>query len=388
MVKAMTPSSNFTFKRHIPRLLGGLISLNIDKERPLLVPLERNELSMALIYAALYYEVPLIPISSHSSSLEKAAIYHHVGNVQSTTIDHLLAQNHSYTKDTIEFPDDKIAFIIQTSGSCGIPKFVAHRFGPYFSRYKNKPFLATRHPSEGKTALVLPLYHIGGLTAFHCAVAAQSPITPFPDKNSIFALQDYHFVSATPAHLALFKEKNYKPKQLKMLLGAAPIEPELFQWALQEGLDLSFAYGMSELTTIAVGKSPDQLTPLCDLSLCLIDGKIAIDSPHLFAGYYKNGILHSPESPFITADRGALDKNYLKVLGRSDRMINKAGFKIDPAEIESLASLFPDVKKAFLTEHSLTIETGDQFDLILFKKYLMENLHPKKVPDKLVKLVR
>ena len=79
-------------------------------------------------------------------------------------------------------------------------------------------------------------------------------------------------------------------------------------------------------------------------------GHIVIRGNHSFSGYWQqdnNGFSVS-ETPlsFNTGDIGFLDKDgYLCVLGRKDEIINMAGLKISPIEVEEkIHEIYPDIE--------------------------------------------
>jgi len=79
-------------------------------------------------------------------------------------------------------------------------------------------------------------------------------------------------------------------------------------------------------------------------------GQIIIRGEHSFSGYWQQNnqgfSVSEPPLWFHTGDIGILDKDgYLCVLGRKDEIINMAGLKISPIEVEEkIRELYPDIE--------------------------------------------
>jgi long-chain acyl-CoA synthetase len=78
-------------------------------------------------------------------------------------------------------------------------------------------------------------------------------------------------------------------------------------------------------------------------------GEIAVKSPAAIAGYGSpvSGPQPFRDGYFLTGDVGRIDTHgYLYLVGRKTFFINKAGYKINPFEIETLLEEHPKVKEA------------------------------------------
>jgi len=79
-------------------------------------------------------------------------------------------------------------------------------------------------------------------------------------------------------------------------------------------------------------------------------GQIVVRGSHRFAGYWRengNGFVpHEPSEWFYTGDIGLLDREgFLSVLGRKEEIINLAGLKISPLEVEEkIHEIYPGVE--------------------------------------------
>ncbi|MFO0760244.1 MAG: AMP-binding protein [Byssovorax sp.] len=91
--------------------------------------------------------------------------------------------------------------------------------------------------------------------------------------------------------------------------------------------------------------------PACDAELSIDgEGELHVRGPCVMSGYLKQGAIPAPIAPgslLATGDR--VDRNEqgeLLFLGRMDRMIKSAGYRVEPAEIEAALERFPGVRRA------------------------------------------
>jgi acyl-CoA synthetase (AMP-forming)/AMP-acid ligase II len=80
------------------------------------------------------------------------------------------------------------------------------------------------------------------------------------------------------------------------------------------------------------------------------EDEIVLQSPSLMAGYFRRPdltaeVLH--DGWFHTGDRGVIDRSgNIRITGRLKDEINRAGFKVQPAEIDRLIESHPAVRRA------------------------------------------
>jgi len=83
-------------------------------------------------------------------------------------------------------------------------------------------------------------------------------------------------------------------------------------------------------------------------------GEIVLHGPQIFRGYWRNPVAteeafleHDGKRFFRSGDLGYYDEDgYFFVTDRLKRMINAAGFKVWPAEVEALLYAHPDIQEA------------------------------------------
>ncbi|KAL8175460.1 UNVERIFIED_CONTAM: Acyl-coenzyme A synthetase acsm5, mitochondrial [Gekko kuhli] len=184
------------------------------------------------------------------------------------------------------------------------------------------------------------------------------------------------FCTAPTAYRMLVQHDNnsYRFKSLQhCVTGGEPLNPEVQErWKAKTGLDIYEAYGQTETVTIcanakgmkikpgSMGKasSPYNVQIVDDQGNILPPGKegdIAIQvhpkRPFCFFSQY----LDNPEKTaasqrgnfYITGDRGIMDEEgYFWFVGRSDDVINSAGYRIGPFEVESALIEHPAVAES------------------------------------------
>ncbi|MEP6461893.1 MAG: AMP-binding protein [Frankiaceae bacterium] len=132
--------------------------------------------------------------------------------------------------------------------------------------------------------------------------------------------------------------------------GEALDPPTLRAWRDAVGVDIRDGYGQTEtgqLTGNRVGRParPGSMGPLLPGIRAWIDGgELVVDAasvPTFFLGYAGSA---PPSGPWRTGDAVRMDdEGYLWFSGRTDDVINSAGYRIGPAEVESVLAHHPAV---------------------------------------------
>lgn len=274
---------------------------------------------------------------------------------------------------------DDPALMVYTSGTTGNPKGVlhAHRY-----LYGHLPSIEMTHApiADGQGVGWTPAdwAWVGGLMdlALPCLyyglplVAAR--FSKFSAEAAVDLLTSEGVTNAfiPPTALKLMRQMPKPPKiALKTVTsGGEPLGDDLVAWADQAlGVELNEIFGQTEcnLCISAVGYqgirrpgSMGRAVPGFDIAI-LNDagerlpagqiGQIAIhrDNACLFLGYWQQ-----PEKTaekfigdwLITGDLGRMDADgYITYVARDDDLINSAGYRIGPAEIEASLARDPDV---------------------------------------------
>jgi O-succinylbenzoic acid--CoA ligase len=131
-----------------------------------------------------------------------------------------------------------------------------------------------------------------------------------------------------------------------ILLGGAAAPPGLLAAARESGARLVTTYGMSE----TCGGCVYDGVPLDGVDLKVgADGRVRLAGPVLFSGYRLRPALTAAAFDggwYVTSDIGVLDQGRLRVLGRSDDVINTGGRKVVAGSVAGLLAGHPAVRDA------------------------------------------
>ncbi|HET8578544.1 MAG TPA: long-chain fatty acid--CoA ligase [Methylomirabilota bacterium] len=225
----------------------------------------------------------------------------------------------------------------------------------------------------------LPLFHCFGQNFIMNALLSCGGTLVLQER---FVLDD--FLAAVPAHKVTLLYavptmyilmlasglKNRDTSSLRLCFSAAaslPAEAER-QWKEQTGHDIHQGYGLTECSPFAsynheTAFRPGSIgTPIKDVQMKVADpatgqevpdgelGEILIKGPNVMKGYFRNpaataeavrdGWLHSGDIGYRDPD------GYFFIVDRVKDMINVAGFKVFPREVEEVLFLHPAVKEA------------------------------------------
>ena len=143
-------------------------------------------------------------------------------------------------------------------------------------------------------------------------------------------------------------------------IGAAPAAPDLIQFFLDLGVELSEIWGMSEtsgagtMNPVGAAKIGSSGKPVRNVELKLApDGEILVRGPIMMRGYRNKpeatAAAYTDDGWFLTGDIGELDEDgYVRIVDRKKELIiNAAGKNMSPANIESaLKSASPLIGQA------------------------------------------
>jgi long-chain acyl-CoA synthetase len=280
---------------------------------------------------------------------------------------------------------DDVAVLLYTSGTTGLPKgamlshsnlcFSAQVFRDWIGLGRNSPVLG-----------IAPLFHVTGIVG-HIAVAilTASPLIlcyRFEPNVVLDAVAEHHpqfavgaitaFLSllnlpqATAARFATFKA---------IYSGGAPVPPAVVEnFEFKTGHYIHNSFGMTETTSPVVlvprgARAPvDPVTgalsigvPVFDTDVRIVDvsgallpprelGEIIVRGPQIMRGYW-NKPSETTESIIDgwmhTEDIGFMDEQgWVYIVDRKKDMINAAGYKVWPREIEDVIYSHPAIREA------------------------------------------
>ncbi len=244
------------------------------------------------------------------------------------------------------------ALYLATSGSTGVPRIVPRSHGNLVAGARNVARALGIDPGR-RFLCVVPFYHSSG---FH-----NSLIVPLLNGARLVLMR--HFTPAACARLVVAESADVligSPFIYRMLLDQSQYLPTLhlcvsagarmtqtleLAWQERLGTRVRQLYGSTETSVISIDRSAEPEssgtvgTPIDEVEVRILDeGEVAVRSPMVMSGYVADPEwnLQVFEGGFFrTGDLGCLDSDgQLRLLGRRRRVINMAGVKVDPVEIE------------------------------------------------------
>ncbi|MDE2662285.1 MAG: AMP-binding protein [Gemmatimonadota bacterium] len=268
-----------------------------------------------------------------------------------------------------------IGAILPTSGTEGLPRFVAHEWR---SLRANAAASNERlgFGAGDRWLATLAWAHVGGLAVPLRAAAAGATVAlagPRFDAASVARALDelaVTHISLVPAMLhGLLAVGARPPGSLRaVLLGGAATPPDLAERALSAGWPIALTYGLTEAGSQVTTATPAEVragdrsagVPLTGVEVRIrpsgdaaagpagapAPGHIEVRGDTLFRGYFGEAA-RPPAGWFATGDLGHLDaRGRLAVTGRLRDRIVSGGANVDPAQVEAVLHAHPEVGEA------------------------------------------
>jgi long-chain acyl-CoA synthetase len=275
---------------------------------------------------------------------------------------------------------DTDVLYLYTSGSTGRPKIIPKTHTHLIAGAKNlgKALAVT---SRDRFLGVAPFFHANGFEnsmllpimkgASIILMRQYSPrsMLNLLEKEGITVLIGSPFIFSSLSDVA---DKTYNFSSIRFCLSAgAPLASDIKKTFFDKfAVTIREHYGASETGPLSVqledsqGDDRSVGKPFDKVKVKIIDedgkklpsdktGEILIRSNSMIKGYLDDPELNDKaftQGYFRTGDLGMLDRNGdIHILGRKKPIINAAGIKIDPVEIQNVLLSFPKVKDAFVT---------------------------------------
>jgi acyl-CoA synthetase (AMP-forming)/AMP-acid ligase II/thioesterase domain-containing protein/acyl carrier protein len=272
------------------------------------------------------------------------------------------------------------ALVLCTSGTTSKPKCVPFTHGNIAAITSN---ICRAHSiSDADRSLnVLPLFHLHGLLGGMLAplwVGGTVVCTPGIDVSLFFDwLRRYAptYVTAVPAmYQAILKYIELEPsaaagRGLRFLRSASsPLPPTVMEHLEKAfGVPVIEIYGLTETGPLTSNRLPPGQRKLGSAGvpagpeLAIVDheghrlppggvGEVVVRGPNVMRGYDQDEAANKSafrDGWFCTGDQGYLDEDgYLFLTGRLKEMINRAGEKVAPREVEDVLLTHPAVGQA------------------------------------------
>lgn len=248
----------------------------------------------------------------------------------------------------------KPGFVIFTSGSTGKGKAVLLDFERMTKKFTDKVRPAF------KTLLFLKLDHIGGLNTLFSVIYNGGTIVTCPSRQAkdICSAIEQHQVEllpTTPSFLTmLLMSRMYEQYELSSLK-VVTYGTEVMPMSTLNGMSKLFpqvhlkqTYGLSELGILSTKSKSNESKWMKigghGFDLKVIDDVLWIKSESAMLGYLNAPSPFSEDGWYNTGDKVEVDGEYFKILGRESEIINVAGEKVYPIEVESYLLTLDNVK--------------------------------------------
>jgi len=275
-----------------------------------------------------------------------------------------------------------VCLLPYTSGSTGIPKGCIHTHATVISNSVSSAVwynLVSNHVILAS----LPLFHVTGLT--HSMVgplyagATIVLLTRWDREAAITAIEKYkctHWTNITTMVIDLLNYPEIEKRNLSSLMciggGGAPL-PKAVGEKLYDTTGITYieGYGMTETMAQTHFNPPDRPKLGCigipdfgvDSRILSLDtgeelgpdqqGELVIHGPEVMEGYWNRpeendkAFINIDGKRFLkTGDICTYDKEgYFYIIDRSKRMINAAGYKVWPSDVESVMYKHPSISE-------------------------------------------
>jgi len=316
----------------------------------------------------------LLPYVSRSACLTVRQVVVCEGAAQNNpTLDAWL-DHAADTGQAAEMQSDEPAALLYTSGTTGFPKGATLTHGNIVSNTQAIAHHCGFRQAD-RMALFLPLFHVfgqnfimnstftvGGTLVLHRRFAPEQVLASIErDRITLFFGVPTIFIALLNADLA-----KYDLSSIRYEFSAAATMPQEVarRWSERFGRPVYEGYGLTECSPFACYNHDSQHkfgsvgTAIQNFELIILDendheaprgewGEICIKGPGVMQGYWgkpaetaqalRGGWLHS-------GDIGTMDaEGYVFIMDRAKDMINAAGFKIWPAEVEQMMYRHPAI---------------------------------------------
>ncbi len=279
-------------------------------------------------------------------------------------------------------PDD-LAVMPYTSGTTGQPKGCMHSHRTVM--YNTVGGGVWAQGNQGSVGLaVLPLFHATGMQAnMNGVIHGGSTVVVLPrwDRDTAALCVQRYRVTGLALITAMVidfmanpKLGDYNLSSLRRIGGGGAAMPRAVALAMEQKLGLNYGegYGMSETMAATHSNPPERPKeqclgiPIYDVDARVVEpgtvqevargqtGEILVHGPQVMQGYWNQPqataeafVLIEGKRFLRTGDLAYVDEEgYFFFVDRLKRMINAAGFKVWPAEVEALLYQHPAIQEA------------------------------------------
>ncbi|GBG57126.1 AMP-dependent ligase [Sporomusaceae bacterium FL31] len=293
----------------------------------------------------------------------------------------IAGSNHS-SQAIVELPDVQLAdeaLLLFTSGSTGVPKGVVLTHGNLLAEAS---FITEGHQLTDHDIVlcILPFFHINGLVITFISALYSGGKAVIPRKFSArhfwewISIHQVTWFSAVPTILSILlsnqKAVNLDTSSLRFARSASSSLPVaiLSEFENRYGIPVIEAYGLSEAgSQVATNPLPPNIRKAGSVGLPIgnkiqvvdehgrkapiqTSGEVVIKGENITTGYLNNPAANQEsfkDGWFYTGDLGFFDADgYLFLTGRKKELINRAGEKISPREVDEILYQLSEVETA------------------------------------------
>ena len=278
---------------------------------------------------------------------------------------------------------EDLAVLPYSSGTTGAPKGCMHTHASVTATVVNGLVWTQAHP-EGRTLGTLPLFHVTGMqNSMNAPIYAGSTVVLMTrwDRLTAARLIERYRINRWTSIVTMVIDmladpaiESFDLSSLEHLSGGGAAMPEAVSDKLfaLTGLRYVEGYGLSETIAATHLNPPDAPkkqclgVPLFDVDSRVIEpettaelgvgevGEIITHGPQVQTGYWRRPEANAAayieldgKRFFRTGDLGYYDDaGYFFIVDRVKRMINASGYKVWPAEVESMMFNHPEIREA------------------------------------------
>jgi acyl-CoA synthetase (AMP-forming)/AMP-acid ligase II len=235
--------------------------------------------------------------------------------------------------------------VLFSSGSTGKPKGILHDFNLVVEKFRNQ-----RSPVVAIPFLMID--HFGGVNTILAITSSLGTVVTVADRsvaNICAAIEKYkvELLPATPSFLTLMMasrlQSKYDLTSLKRITYGTEVMPQSTLDRVRAqfpSVDLLQTYGLSEVGVLRSQSREDGSLWVRvggnGFQTKVVDGVLWIKSQFAMVGYLNAPSEFDNEGWFNTNDQVEVDGDYIRILGRVTDLINVAGQKVYPSEVESV----------------------------------------------------
>jgi len=286
-------------------------------------------------------------------------------------------------------PERTAATLLLTSGTTGKPKATLYSHANHLWNVKTLSKV-WRWTQKDSILLSLPLSHWHGLvigltgSIYHGNTIYLEE--RFETERTLELLSSgkislfMHVPSAYQRIVNFPDAEKYDLSKVRLFIsGSSYLPPSLWEEFYRKfGVKILERYGSSEAGIICSNPYEERIPgsvgyPLPDVKIKLLnekgeeitdeekEGEVAVSSPGIFMGYYKEGKVIPPQlkDGFLrTGDIGIIKNGRLYLKGRIPEKIKKKGYSVYPRDIEWVVNLHPEVRECYV----LGVQRENQID--------------------------